>query len=292
MVKVILDTDTDNEIDDQYALSYLIKSNRVEVLGITAAPYLNSKVSTAKEGMEKSFDEIIHIVSLCHMVEKYKDKIFKGSTSFLEDAQTPLISDSALKIVELAQDFTKEEPLYILAIGALTNVASAILIDPSICSKIHVVFLGGVAEHLTFEAKLSEFNMREDVLAAQIVFKNVEELTLLPCAGVVSELKTSQCELEHWLKGKNPLCDYLVTHTIEEANRYAYGKPWTRTIWDISAVSYLFNKSNKFMSVREMKRLYPINACEYSVIEELTMNYVYLINRDEIFEDMFQVLVK
>ena len=39
MLRVVLDTDADNEIDDQYAISYLVKSERFDIQGIYACPY-------------------------------------------------------------------------------------------------------------------------------------------------------------------------------------------------------------------------------------------------------------
>ena len=38
-----------------------------------------------------------------------------------------------------------DEPLYVVAIGAITNVASALLTEPALAGKIVVVWLGGHA---------------------------------------------------------------------------------------------------------------------------------------------------
>ena len=54
--RVVLDTDTFNEIDDQFALAYLVRCpDRVETEAIYAAPFVNSRAATAAEGMERSF---------------------------------------------------------------------------------------------------------------------------------------------------------------------------------------------------------------------------------------------
>ena len=64
-VDVVLDTDTFNEIDDQFALAYLIKkSKRLNLKAVYAAPFLNEKSSSPGDGMEKSYDEILKILSL------------------------------------------------------------------------------------------------------------------------------------------------------------------------------------------------------------------------------------
>ena len=76
VVDVVLDTDTYNEIDDQYALAYLIRSsNKLKIKGIYAAPFSNKKCNSPEAGMEKSYEEIMNILEL--MNEKELKKIVK-----------------------------------------------------------------------------------------------------------------------------------------------------------------------------------------------------------------------
>ena len=64
-IDVVLDTDAYNEIDDQFAISYLLKSKeRFHVRAICAAPFLNKRSESAKDGMEKSYKEIFKLLSL------------------------------------------------------------------------------------------------------------------------------------------------------------------------------------------------------------------------------------
>ena len=65
MIDAVLDTDTFNEIDDQFALSYLIRATeRIRVRGLYAAPFFNEKSVSPKDGMEKSYDEILTLLTL------------------------------------------------------------------------------------------------------------------------------------------------------------------------------------------------------------------------------------
>ncbi len=41
--KVVVDSDTYNEMDDQYAVAYAIGSPRMEVLALHAAPFRNAR---------------------------------------------------------------------------------------------------------------------------------------------------------------------------------------------------------------------------------------------------------
>ena len=72
-----------------------------------------------------------------------------------------------------------------------------------------------------------EFNMMQDVAAARVVMQSEAPFVQLPCMGIVSSFTVSAPELEYWLVGKNPVADYLAKNTINAAERYASGKPWT-----------------------------------------------------------------
>ena len=62
---VILDTDTYNEVDDQYALAYaMLSPDKVNLLAITVAPFKNSRAKTPGEGMEMSYNEAFRIRAL------------------------------------------------------------------------------------------------------------------------------------------------------------------------------------------------------------------------------------
>ena len=68
-VDVVIDTDTFNEIDDQYALAYLIKSpEKLSLKAIYAAPFENEKAQSPADGMEKSYLEIMKVLSLLEQI--------------------------------------------------------------------------------------------------------------------------------------------------------------------------------------------------------------------------------
>ena len=67
--------------------------------------------------------------------------------NYLEDEQHPVLSDAARDLAERAMRYTPEKPLYVVAIGAITNVASALLLKREIAERMVVVWLGGNALH-------------------------------------------------------------------------------------------------------------------------------------------------
>ena len=287
-VDVVLDTDAYNEIDDQFAISYMLRSkDRLHVKGLCAAPFLNSRSASAADGMEKSYQEILKLLELAE-ADDLKSSVYRGSDSFMADEKTPVISDAATYLAELAKEYCPEHPLYIVAIGAITNVASALLMNPDMKENTVIVWLGGHGVHLDHTR---EFNMYQDVAAARIVFGCGVPLVQLPCGGIVDHFVTSRYELEHWLLGKNKLCNYLVQNTIEEAESYAKGRPWTRVIWDVTAVAWLLNNDRKFMTDCLIHSPIPEYDDHYGFDNRRHfIKYVSSIKRDALFADLFEKL--
>lgn len=286
-IDVVLDTDTFNEVDDQFAMAYMLKSPELNPVAINAAPFFNTKSENPQDGMEKSYNEIMHILELAER-EELKNIVYRGSKEFLKDEMTPVISPAAENICRLASEYTPEKPLYIVAIAAITNVASALLIKPEIKDNIVVVWLGGHAWHIndTFE-----FNMGEDLAAARVVMGSGVPFVQLPCWGVVSEFTISKPELEYWLYDKNPLADYLARNAVMYAEGYAAGKPWTRAIWDVTAVAWLLNRDGKFMrDTVESMRLPGYDGKYCPPENDKEFRYVTMIHRDALMEDLINKL--
>ena len=246
MRDVLLDTDTYNEIDDQFALCYLLKSNKeVNTVALYAAPFLNDRSVSAEDGMEKSYSEINRLLEMSGF-EQLKDNVFKGSSSFLSDEKTPVISDAANDLVLRAKSYSNENKLNVISIGAITNIASAILIDPNIVSKIKVIWLGG---HERSYIHNREFNLRQDIIAARVVMSSGVEFVQLPAEKVVSQFIYSKSELEEML-GKNSMLDYLVGETIKYCTKNGE-IDFNKVIWDVVAIGYMLNENKQFMMAEE-----------------------------------------
>ena len=283
-IDAVLDTDTYNEIDDQFAIGYMLRSeDKINLKAIYAAPFFNQHSSSPEDGMEKSYDEIMKILTLARR-EDMKDKVYKGSRGYLVDEETPRSSPAVDHLVALAKEYSPENPLYVVAIGAITNVASALLLNPKMKDNVVVVWLGGHALHYH---DTKEFNMKQDIAAARVVMQSGVPFVQLPCKGVVDAFRISKPELEYWLKGKNDLADYLAMNTIEAAESYAKGTAWTRVIWDVTAVAWLLNDNDRFMSSRIISTSEPTYDGLYANDNKgYPMAYVYHIKRDDLMNDL------
>lgn len=277
-INVILDTDTYNEADDQFALAYMLKSqNRFNIEAITVAPYYHCNDLTIEEGQEKSYQEILKICKWCDF--DIGNKIFKGSNDFIQDGYNET-TKGVEKIIEIA---LKNDKTYIMAIGAITNVALAIKKEPKIIDRIEIIWLGG---HNLLSKSNQEYNFRQDVDAVKIVFNSKVKLTIVPCKGVASNLKISIYELEKFIKDKNELCNYLCERFYNDGK---HGIQTRRVIWDISVIAYLINL-NWFET-------FEINCPDINEDTSYKINkdnhlitFVNYLDSDKIYEDLFKKL--
>lgn len=292
-VDMALDTDAYNEIDDQFAISYALKSDKLNLRALYAAPFLNPRSTSPQDGMEKSYDEILKLLTLAGE----HTPVFKGSTQYLTNETTPVDSPAARDLAERVNAYSPDNPLYVVAIGAITNVASALLMNPAMADRVVIVWLGGNSLEWP---DMNEFNMMQDVAAARVVYGCGAPMVMLPCMGVVSAFTTTGPELGYWLKGTGrdsapsettPLAKYLAQQTIDEANTYAADRVWSRPIWDVTAVGWLLNDNGKLMRDKLIPTPIPEYDHYYAFDPRRPLcRYVYHINRDELMADLFAAI--
>lgn len=283
-VRMVLDTDTYNEVDDQFALAYaFLSKEKIELQAVYAAPFKNDRSESPGDGMEKSYQEIQRLLRM--LGKSPEGFAFRGSDNYLEDAAKPIRSEAALDLVKKAMACSPENPLYVVPVGCITNIASAILIEPKIIENIVVVWLGGNDINWPHQ---KEFNLMQDVPAAQVVLNSGVPLVIMPCRPVVSHFHTTLPELSYYLKGKNELADYLYNCVAE----YSGGKEaWSKVIWDVTAVAWLVNSS--WIPTNLVHSPVLTDQVTYSV--DQSRHFIRMatsVNRDAIFRDVFEKLVK
>lgn len=280
-VNMILDTDTYNEVDDQFALAYCaLKKDKINLIATYAAPFHNSRSTCAGDGMEKSYNEIGKVLAETDPSIPY----FRGSKSFLKNEKTPEDSEAARDLIARAMALPDGEFLYVGAIGCITNIASAILMEPKIIDKVVLVWLGG---HAFWWGDVEEFNMGQDLAAARVVMDSGIPLVLLPAEGGTSSLKISWPELQYYLKGKSKIANMLYENVMNEMEN-ATGA-WTRVIWDIACPTWLSGVSY----FRDVIMPAPIVSYDYTYSFKPYRHMISMatdIQRDDIFTDVFETI--
>ena len=252
---VVVDTDVTNEIDDQFALAWALRRpDRLRVQALYACPYSlgeqgfaapglvtdlerasvlarrDERRVTPAEGMALAAQECRRIAALAQS----DVPVLEGAPRYLPDAGTPVSSPAAEHLVELAHQ-DRERPLHVLGIGCATNLASALLLDPSIAE--HVVMVWTASYPSFWPYPNAGYNMVQDLPAARVLFDSGVPLVYLPGYYVGEQLRVGLPELREHLRGRGPLAAYLLE--LAETSVFLGPDPGaTKVIWDLVDVAY------------------------------------------------------
>lgn len=287
-IDAVVDSDTYNEIDDQFAVAYALRSpEKMNIEAVYAAPFKNERSDSAGDGMRKSYEEILRI--LARLKTQPKGFAFEGSPAFMSAKDKPVDSPAARDLIAKAMK-PRGGPLYAITIGAPTNVSSAILIEPKIKDRIVVVWLGGQP----FDWPTArEFNLQQDLHSSRVLYDSGVALVNIPTKNVSEHLRTTVPEIQQFLKGKSPIADYLCSEFLAYAKWKSPdpGFAWSKVIWDISAVAWLVEP--KWIPSRVVpspvltdKMTYESRAGRHPVRVAVD------VNRDRVFDDLFRKLSK
>ena len=296
-VQMVLDTDTYNEVDDQFALAYsLLSPEAMTVEAVYAAPFTNSRSSNPAAGMEQSYQEIHRVLDVlgAGVGPKYADRdrgrfVFRGSKRYIGATGKPVESPAAEDLIRRALA-PREQPLFVVAVGAPTNVASALRIEPRMRDKVVVVWLGAQPYSMR---SAREYNCYQDVPASQTLFDSGVALMNIPARNVAEHLRTTLPELERFLKGRSKIGDYLYETVAGYARDRSprEGYPWSKVIWDISAPALLIN--SKWVETEIVPS--PVLTDELTYRHDASRHPVRVANglsRDAIFDDLFRKFAK
>jgi len=282
-VRLVLDTDAYNEIDDQFALVYaLLSPQQFEVEAVYAAPFYAARFHgdrsvSPEDGMLKSYDEILRVLE--KLGRSHEGFVFRGSGSWLSSLDRPVPSEAADDLIARARA-DRDAPLYLVAIGAITNVASALLAAPDIAEHIVVVWLGGNPHYWP---TATEFNVYQDMLAARTVFDSGVALVHVPCMAVTEQLRISLPEMERFVKGWGAIGDYLFDIFTDAVSPDALA---TRSIWDLGPLVWLARPKWAPSALIHSPLLTTAGTWSHSPHRHL-IREVLSINRDEAFADFY-----
>jgi len=222
-LRVIIDTDAACEVDDQHALALaLLSPERFEIEGIVAAHFGDSG---GPEGIEKSFTEIQTVLAKAGMTGRYPVK--RGSHPF-RYSKGPEPSEGVDFIIECALDSSKEKPLWIVSLGACTDLAAAWLKEPRIKDRV-VAFWHGRTQ---WPEKCWNFNAYNDLKAVRILFQSDMPLVLFDTG---TDLVCPMDEARERLRPCGELGRYL--YDIRFRNK-AYQSP-TKGLFDLGDIAAL-----------------------------------------------------
>ena len=183
-IRVLIDTDTKNEADDQYAIMHHLLTPMFDVRGIIAT-HFEQKNGGKGGSMESSYREIEKLLSLAQIEDV---PFFRGCEFPLKTRGDAPESDGVRHIIREAR---KPGKLYIAAQAALTNIAAALNASPEIARNIVVLWNGGGP----YPEGRPEFNVMQDPEASRAVLESGAEIWQTP-QDVYCTLEVTLAELK------------------------------------------------------------------------------------------------
>jgi len=299
-LKILIDTDANNELDDQHALAYAFLNTDVfDVVGVTVNNTRNGN------GIQGQFDEAQRIIRLFNLEDKVP-LMMGAEKSFAEIL--PTINDS-LYDGKSAVDFIiqeamkmQDEKLVLLPVGKLTNVALAIKKEPEIIARIRVVWLGANYPDP------GEYNLDNDTTSVNPVIESGVPFEMVTVrygkpSGTAAVTVTRE-EVYANLKGKGPKSSTEITGrhggTFSSFGEYSanlfehaemHGNPPSRALFDMAAVAIVKNPlwaekkeipAPRLQGIGWMEK--PENPGKIIIWENF--------NRDAIVNDLFDLMAK
>ncbi len=225
---VIIDADTGNEVDDLYAIVRALIEPSWEVVGLNATQWQVSHWAVEKS-MEESYR--LNNVLLSYLKLDKKIPSNRGAESRLFDWGNRSQPSTASNFIIRRALEAGGEKVNVVALGALTNVASALLDNPAIAEKIRLYWLGTSYDFEQGIMKNIDFNNVMDIQAVDVVLNADVELHVIP-VNVAASMTMDWKETEQQFRGKHDLLDFLLQRWYNHLD----GGRHTRTIWDLALI--------------------------------------------------------
>lgn len=251
-IRVILDTDANNEVDDQHAIAYLLFSGDVfDVEGVTVNRTRNGG------GLGQHLAEARRVVKLCGLenaipVTPGADKNFNEIQGRLD--RPDFDGAEAVNLIIQRARASDDRRLVLLPIGKLTTIALALAKDPAIASKLRIVWLG------SNYPEAGEYNQDNDEPSLNYILNtDVDFEIVLVRSGKPSgtaAVWAALDEIRQHMPGTGPTIDPPVAgrHGGEFTcfgdysfslfkNIKLHGNPPSRSLYDMAALAIVKNKA-------------------------------------------------
>ncbi len=240
-IPVVLSTDVGNEIDDQWAITYLLTNPAFDVRGLMSAhapslraPAGHTSYLILRDIVEKRLGMSAH------------PPVLEGASEPLADPHTPRPSAAVEFLLRASKDFGPSRRLNVLAIGAVTDLASAILQDPTLVNRIQVIDMG----FRSWPAGGDDYNVLNDVEAMRVVMDSGVPLTVGSADVCRAGLSLSFEEARRMLGSRGPVGQWLweeyqdwYFRSVKPQRKNDFSKPWV--IWDDVVLAYLLGQTTQ-----------------------------------------------
>ena len=243
-LRLIIDSDVGNEIDDFYAIALALASpDRFDLRGICGAHYTNARKGAGPGSIEHSVKLTHDLLAAAGMTGKYP--VLHGSPPF-QYYGFPVESEGSKFIIDEAKKASPDDPLWIVILGACSTTSSAILSEPSIADNIRVVY--HTRSDWTWPQRSVQFNVMGDIHAARGI---LESLAPLVWFDTGTQIKCTYEITKKYLAPISPLGKFL--HDYRD-NDIWFSSP-LKGYYDIGDIALLINPGICQMEITKAPRM-------------------------------------
>jgi len=255
--KMIFDSDTNNEVDDQHALAYLLYSgDYFDLLGVTVNATSSPEGGSVKSDVQDHYDEALRVMKLCGRFDR-EIPLYKGANGSFEEIENDLGSasydghEAVDFIIERAMQ-GRDRKLILLAVGKLTNIALALKKEPAIATNVRVVWLGSNYPEPGEHNQMWDVGAMNYLLDIDVPFEMVTVRYDRPSG--TTAVRVTLAQIQHRMPGMGPTIATPVTgrnggqfdnwgdYSVDLFETYQmYGDPEGRSLFDLAAVAILKN---------------------------------------------------
>ncbi len=225
-MRVIIDADTANEVDDLFAIARALVAPEFQIEGLTSALWRHRGTPNSVELSQALNEKLLDLAGLRETIAHPQ-----GSAEPLPDIRTPQDSAAARHIIQRAHAGSPTDKLRVLILGAATNPASALLLDPTIADKVVFAFIDGDFRDGKWGPGI--YNWKNDIAAVQVIFASSVEYYHMPAPAVSGDLVMSRSDVRQHLAGRGELWDFLVEYWEKHPR---YGKIERTRMWDVALI--------------------------------------------------------
>jgi len=226
--RVVLDCDTANEVDDQFAIAHALGA--LDVRGVVSVHNTTAHGPGSRDVYQ---EEAERVVALC-----------AGDVPCITGAERPMENREELVPsagLEFLVEQARQVQLTIIATGPATDVASLFLAAPESRENVRVVWLGGFGDEATYRLwhnRMGELNGRADIAAWRTLLEEPVDLLHIPTWPAPAKILVDPVPFAEELRALGrPIASYLAEILQFWATEYGDQLEGGKELWDLACVA-------------------------------------------------------
>jgi purine nucleosidase len=250
---ILLTTDTGADMDDQWVLAHLVLSPEFDLRGVVTTHTGSYALlpAPAAESTARVANEVLN-----HLPLAKRPQVIAGASNPLRAKAEPQRGPGVDFILRTARGFDRTRPLTVLVVGAATDLASALLVDPSLAERIEIVAMA----FSKWPDGDDMFNVKNDVKAWQVLLESTAPIVVADGAVTLAHLRMTREHARSLFEARGDSGRYLAGLLVDWLDhrgnlaQMLTGDRNSWPVWDEATVAYLLGLAQSEVHARPRLR--------------------------------------